>query len=65
MNILPLTDLGRVSAIHPRIDKVPLGQHEEVSAVNAGIFNANPPTPKYLFFLGRQCDIRIHQILRR
>ena len=39
-----------ISAIHPRIDKVPLGQHEEVSAIMAGIFNANPPTPKYQVF---------------
>ena len=39
-----------ILALHPRIDKIPIGQHEEVSAVMAGIFHANPPTPKHSQF---------------
>ena len=39
-----------ISTIHPHIDKIPMGQQEEVSAIMAGIFKANPPTPKYQHF---------------
>ena len=39
-----------ISALHPRVDKIPVEQHKEVSAVMAGIFNANPPTPKCFTF---------------
>ena len=39
-----------ISAIHFHIEKLPVGQHEQVSEVMAGIVNANPPTPKYQTF---------------
>ena len=39
-----------ISALHPPIDKMPVGQHKQVSDVMAGIFNSNPPTPKYASF---------------
>ena len=41
---------SEISAIHPHIKRLPVGQDEQVSAVMRGILNANPPTPKYQTF---------------
>ena len=39
-----------ISAIHPHIGKRPVGEHPDVKGVMTGIFNKNPPTPKYTHF---------------
>ena len=39
-----------ISALHPPIDKMPIGQHKQVSDVMAGIFNANPLIQNYASF---------------
>ena len=39
-----------ISAIHPHIEKRPVGEHKDIRAVIAGIFNRNPPKPRYSNF---------------
>jgi len=36
-----------ISAFHPPVNGIPLGQHELICKVVAACFNANPPHPKY------------------
>ena len=39
-----------ISQIHPTVDQQPIGQHPDVVSVMAGVFNENPPRPKYTAF---------------
>ena len=39
-----------ISAFHPHINKQPVGENPDIRAIMTGIFNKNPPVPKYASF---------------
>ena len=38
-----------LSAYHDKVDNQPVGKHPKVCTLMPGVFNSNPPKPRYLF----------------
>ena len=38
-----------LSAYHNKVDNQPVGKHPKVCNLITGVFNRNPPTPRYVF----------------
>ena len=38
-----------LSAYHDRVDNQPVGKHSKVCNLMTGVFNRNPPKPRYVF----------------